>query len=122
MWGREVKQTNGENLMEYLNRIEINGRIGSIRHAEVNGSKVTNFTVASEYLYKTRDGSAVIETTWFNITAWHNRDMHDFDRMVKGMPVHVTGRIRSSKYTTAEGVDKQFYEVMANKVEYMTEE
>ncbi len=108
--------------MEYLNRIDIVGRVGTIRHAEVNGSKVTNFSIVSEYLYKTREGNAASETTWFNITAWHNRDMNDFDRMTKGMPVHVTGRIRSSKYTTAEGVEKQFYEVMANKVEYLTEE
>ncbi len=108
--------------MEYLNRIEINGRVGTIRHNEVNGSKVTNFTVVSEYLYKTRDGNAASETTWFNITAWHNRDMPDFSRMIKGMPVHVVGRIRSSKYTNSEGVDRQFYEVMAAKVDYLDEE
>ncbi len=108
--------------MEHLNRIEINGRVGTVRHAEVNGSKVTNFSVVSEYLYKTRDGNAVIETTWFNITAWHNRDMNDFDRMVKGMPVHVAGRIRSSRYTNSDSVDKQFYEVMASRVDYLKEE
>ncbi len=108
--------------MEYLNRIELNGRIGNFRHAEINGSKVTNFTVACEYMYKTRDNNAVLETTWFNITAWHNRDMHDIERMTKGMPVHVAGRIRSSKYTNSEGVEKQFYEVMANKVELLREE
>ncbi len=105
--------------MEHLNKIEINGRVGTIRTAEVNGSKVTNFSIVSEYLYKTRDGNAVSETTWFNVTAWHNRDMPDFGRMTKGMPVHVTGRIRSTKYTNSEGIDRNFYEILANKVEYM---
>ncbi len=108
--------------MEHLNRIEINGRVGTVRTAEVNGSKVANFSIVSEYLYKTRDGNAVMETTWFNITAWQNRDMPDMDRLVKGMPVHVIGRLRSSKYTNAEGIDKQFYEVMAGKVEFLNEE
>ncbi len=108
--------------MEYLNRIEINGRIGTVRTAEVNGSKVANFSIVSEYIYKTRDGQAVMETTWFNITAWHNKDMLDFDTLLKGMPVHVSGRMRTSKYTTAEGVEKQFYEVMANKVRALKEE
>ncbi len=108
--------------MEHLNRIEINGRVGTVRTAEVNGSKVANFSIVSEYLYKTRDGNAVMETTWFNITAWQNRDMPDLDRLVKGMPVHVIGRLRSSKYTNAEGIDKQFYEVMAGKVEFLNEE
>ncbi len=108
--------------MEYLNRIEINGRVGTIRTAEVNGSKVANFSIVSEYLYKTRDGNAVMETTWFNVTAWHNRDMPDFDILVKGMPVYVSGRLRASKYTTEEGVEKHFYEVIANKVKPLREE
>ncbi len=108
--------------MEHLNRIEINGRIGTIRTAEVNGSRVANFSVVSEYLYKARDGNAVSETTWFNITAWHNRDMPDFNTLVKGMPVQVTGRIRSSKYTNAEGEEKQFYEVLANRIRPISDE
>ncbi len=108
--------------MEHLNRIEVNGRVGTIRIAEVNGSKVANFSIVSEYLYKARDGNAVSETTWFNITAWQNRDMPDFSRLIKGMPVHVTGRLRSSKYTNSEGVDRQFYEILANRIEYLTEE
>ncbi len=108
--------------MEHLNRIEINGRVGSVRTSEYNGSKVANFSIVSEYLYKTREGNAVMETTWFNITAWHNRDMLDFSTLVKGMPVHVSGRLRSSRYTTSEGVEKQFYEVMANRVRAITEE
>ncbi len=108
--------------MEYLNRIEINGRVGTIRLAEVNGSRVANFSIVSEYIYKTREGNAVMETTWLNITAWQNKDMPDLNRLVKGMPVHVTGRIRTSKYTNAEGIDKQFHEVMAGKVEFLNED
>ncbi len=107
--------------MEYLNKIEINGRVGNVRHGEFNGNKVTNFSVVCEYMYKTRDGNAVIETTWFNITAWHNKDMPNLDRITKGMSVHVVGRIRNSKYTNSDGVEKQFYEVMASRVEFINE-
>ncbi len=107
--------------MEHLNRIEVNGRVGTVRISEVNGSKVANFSVVSEYLYKTRDGNVVSETTWFNVTAWQNRDMPDFGRLVKGLQVYVTGRMRSSKYTNAEGIDRQFYDIIANKLEYLAE-
>ncbi len=107
--------------MEHLNRIEVNGRVGTIRISEVNGSKVANFSVVSEYLYKTRDGNAMSETTWFNVTAWQNRDMPDFGRLAKGMQVYVSGRMRSSKYTNSDGIDRQFYDIIANKVEYLTE-
>jgi len=108
--------------MEQPNRIELRGRIGSVRTAEVNGSKVANFSVVTEYLYKTREGNAVSETTWFNVAAWNSKEMPDFDSMVKGMPVYVSGRVRTSRYTTAEGVEKQFYEILAGKVRYLTDD
>ena len=108
--------------MEHLNRIELRGRVGTIRTNEVNGSRVANFSVVTEYLYKTRDGNAVSETTWFNVTAWNSRDMPDFNAMNRGMPIYVAGRMRTSKYITAEGVEKQFYEIMANKVRFISED
>lgn len=108
--------------MEHLNRIELRGRVGTIRTNEVNGSRVANFSVVTEYLYKTRDGNAVSETTWFNVTAWNNKDMPDFNELSKGMPVYVSGRMRTSRYTTAEGIEKQFYEILANKVRYIMED
>ena len=108
--------------MEHLNRIELKGRVGTVRANEVNGNKVVNFSLVTEHLYKTREGNPASETTWFNIAAWHNKDMPDLDRIVKGMPVYVAGRMRTSRYTTAEGVEKQYFEILANKVRFLTEE
>ena len=107
--------------MDHLNRIELRGRIGTIRTNEFNGSKVANFSVVTEYLYKTRDGNAVSETTWFNVAAWNSKDMPDFDSMVKGMPVYVSGRMRTSRYTSADGVERQYYEILASKVRFIEE-
>lgn len=108
--------------MEHLNKIEIKGRVGTIRTNEVNGSKVANFSVVTELLYKTRDGNAASETTWFNVTAWESKNMPDLNELAKGMPIHVSGRMRTSRYTTAEGVEKQFYEILANKVRYLSDD
>ncbi|MBQ8811915.1 MAG: single-stranded DNA-binding protein [Bacteroidales bacterium] len=107
--------------MEHLNKIELKGRVGSIRTNEVNGNKVANFSVVTEYLYKTREGNAVSETTWFNIAAWNSKGMPDFDRITRGMPVYVSGRMRTSRYTTAEGIEKQYYEILATKIRFLTE-
>lgn len=108
--------------MEHLNRIELRGRVGTVRTNEVNGNKVANFSLVSEYLYKTRDGVAVSETTWFNITAWKNKDMPELERIEKGMPVYVSGRMRTARYTNAEGIEKQYYEVLAGKVRLLVDE
>ena len=55
--------------MEYINRIELKGRVGTVRSNVVNGSKVVNFSLITDILYKTREGNAVSESTWFNIAS-----------------------------------------------------
>ena len=102
--------------MDHINRIELQGRVGFVRANEFNGSKVANFSLATDILYKTREGVAVSETTWHNIVAWENKDMRDVGSISKGMPVHVVGRLRTTRYTNADGVEKTFYEVMAQKL------
>jgi len=102
--------------MDHINRIELQGRVGFVRANEFNGNKVANFSLATDILYKTREGVAVSETTWHNIVAWENKDMPDVGSISKGMPVHVVGRLRTTRYTNADGVEKTFYEVMAQKL------
>jgi single stranded DNA-binding protein len=108
--------------MEYINRIELKGRVGTVRTNEVGGNRVTNFSLITDYLYKTREGNAVSESTWFNITAWEGKDIHDTDRIEKGAVVHVSGRIRSARYQGSDGSERQFYEVMANRLRVVDED
>ena len=108
--------------MEHINRIELQGRVGTVRTNIVGDSMVANFSVVTEYLYKTRDGGAANETTWHQVTAWEGRDMPDLSTIAKGTPVNVIGRLRTFKYTNTEGVDKILYEVVANRIRILSEE
>lgn len=101
--------------MEHVNKVELQGRIGTIRTNEYNGSKVANFSLATDILYKTREG-AVSETTWHNVVAWEGKDIADISSLDKGVAVYICGRIRTTRYSGADGSEKQFYEVLANKV------
>lgn len=107
--------------MEHINRIELQGRVGNIRTNIVGDTKVANFSLATDYLYKTRDGAAISETTWHNVVAWSGKNMPDLDRIEKGTPLHLTGRLRTSRYTSADGTEKQFYEVLAYRIRRMDE-
>ncbi|MBR5833074.1 MAG: single-stranded DNA-binding protein [Bacteroidales bacterium] len=111
-----------ENLMEDINRIELQGRVGSVRTNEYNGSKVANFSLATDVLYKTRDGGATSETTWHNVVAWESKDVPNVHRITKGMPIYVAGRLRTTKLTNIEGVEKTYYEVLASKLKFVTED
>ena len=106
--------------IEHINRIELQGHVGTVRTNEHNGSKVVNFTMITDFLYKTREGAPANESMWHNVVAWSGREMQDLDKIEKGVPVNVTGRLRISRYTSADGSEKQFYEVMANKVRVLT--
>lgn len=101
---------------EHINRIELQGYVGTVRTNEFNGSKVVNFTMITEFLYKNREGTAVNEQMWHNVVAWNSKDIPDTDNIEKGMPVNVIGRLRLNRYTSEDGVEKQYYEVLANKV------
>ena len=121
--GEEYKQLiKRENLMEHINRIELQGRVGTIRTNIVGGSKVANFSLVTDYLYKGRDGAAISETTWHNIVAWAGKDMPDLDSIGRGTPLHVIGRLRTNRYTSADGTEKQFYEVLAYRVKVVAEQ
>ena len=105
--------------MDHINRIE---RVGTIRTNFVGDNTVANFSVVTEYLYKTRDGGAANETTWHHVTAWEGRDIADLSCINKGTPVNVVGRLRTFKYTSSEGIEKQLFEVVASKIRILTEE
>lgn len=48
--------------------------------------------------------------------AWDNKGMPDFRKLDKGRLVYVCGRLRTSKYTANDGVEKTHYEVVATKI------
>lgn len=108
--------------MNHINKIELQGRVGNVRTSIIGESMAASFSLVTEYLYKTRDGGAANETTWHHVTAWEGKDMPDLSTIMKGSPVHVTGRLRTFRYTTAEGAEKQLYEVVANKIRILSEE
>lgn len=102
--------------MESINRIELQGRVGTIRTNIVGNTKVANFSMATDYLYKGRDGSAISETTWHNVVAWAGKGMPELDTICRGTALNVSGRLRTGRYTSADGSEKVFYEVLAHRI------
>ena len=108
--------------MEHINKVEIRGRVGTVRINEYNGRKVANFSVITDYLYKSREGVPASESTWHNVVAWYGKDIANLDNITKGALVHLSGRIRANKYTSADGVEKSYYEIMTNRLQVITED
>lgn len=108
--------------MEQLNRIEIRGNVGNANILKVGDTRVAHFSVATNFAYKGRNGEPVIETTWHNVTAWEgNKGIAPLESIQKGFPVYVVGRLRSQKYSAADGTEKTSTEVIASIVEPVEE-
>ena len=52
--------------MEQLNKVELIGTVGSVYVKEFGTTKVANFSVATNYCYKSSQGEPVIETTCYS--------------------------------------------------------
>ncbi len=102
--------------MEQLNRIELRGNVGNARVQTAGDNEVVHFSLATNYAYKGKDGTPVIETTWHSVVAWSGKGMPDFRKINKGSCVYVTGRLRSQKYTLSDGTERQAYEVIASRL------
>ena len=100
--------------MEYINSIELQGRVGTIRTNVVGETKVANFSLATEYLYKTRDGAAISETTWHNIVAWGKIADQAEKLIKKGKRIALEGRLRTRIYEK-DGKKNYFTEITMNE-------
>lgn len=103
--------------MEQLNKIEIRGNVGAVRLQVVGNSRVAKISVATNYVYKGRDGEPVIETTWHYVSAWEGKNMPDLTSIHKGDKICVVGRLRSQRYTASDGTERTAYDVLASKVQ-----
>ena len=102
--------------MEQLNRVELRGTVGSVYVKDFGNTRCVNFSVATNYCFKDREGCPVIETTWHRVIAWENRDTADAFKIKKGDSAHVLGRLRIQRYTGADGVERQAVEIVANRI------
>lgn len=102
---------------ETLNRMEIRGRIGQEpKIFTVGDTRVARFSVATNEVFHDREGAIKEETTWHNVSAWEGRNIEAFDRIHKGSMVSVVGRLRNTRFTNTEGVEKYLTEVVANQL------
>lgn len=75
-----------------------------------------NFSVATNYAYKSKDGGIIIETTWHNVVAWEGDSIHGLDKLKKGSSVHVCGRLRNRKYLAPDGSERTTCDILAGSL------
>lgn len=110
--------------MEYINNIELQGRVGQIRVTDWEGDRLANISLKTERVWKNLDGTVQIETNWFQMTVCEGaldlpRDL--FDNITQGDFIHVTGSLHFKYYTSIEHNDRMIPEVIVSTIEKVTE-
>jgi len=78
-----------------VNRIELIGYMGAMPDMRytANGAPVTNFSLATNRIWKSQDGESRKETDWHRVTAWGRLAEVVNQYMAKGKRVRVIGRL-----------------------------
>ncbi|MBR0298035.1 MAG: single-stranded DNA-binding protein [Bacteroidales bacterium] len=108
--------------MEQFNRIEVQGLVGNVRITNFEESTIANISVATNYIYKGRDGQGVVETMWFTVIAREGKSIENAASIKKGNAVHAVGRMRTRTFTDSNGNEKEALEIIATKVEKVDQE
>ncbi len=103
--------------METINRVELQGTVGNVRLQEAGDRKVIHFSLVTNRVARNREGENIVETCWHNVEAWEGQNIADLDRIVKGCNVHVSGRIRYSKYVGNDKIERTSTDIIASKLE-----
>jgi single-strand DNA-binding protein len=91
-----------------INKVILMGRLGKdpvVRRLE-NGRVVANVTLATNDYY-TKDGQRLESTEWHNLEMWDKQAETAEKYLKKGSLLYVEGKIRTDKYTDAEGQERQ---------------
>ena len=101
-----------------LNKIMLIGNLGKdseTRFTTAENFSVTNFTLATTYSFKNKNGEWTDETTWHNIVAFNLSDFMK-ENLKKGKKVYVEGRLVKRDYTDKDNIKRYVTEVRAERI------
>lgn len=105
--------------MEYINSVEIIGRVGSIRVREVSGLKHATISVATEHVFKNNEGAVYVETDWHCVKAFNGEKIEDIDKIKVSDMLYIIGRLRTQCYIDSAGIERRNTEIVASKIMFV---
>jgi single-strand DNA-binding protein len=103
-----------------INKVILMGRLGKdpvVRRLD-NGRVVANVTLATNDYY-TKDGQRLESTEWHNLEMWDKQAETAEKYLKKGSLLYVEGKIRTDRYTDAEGQERQTRKIRVNNFQMM---
>ncbi len=104
-----------------VNKVILVGNLGrdvEVRHTP-GGSAVAKFSVATNEVWKDKNGQRQEHTEWHNIVAWGKLAEFCGTYLSKGRQVYVEGSTRTRTYDDEKGNRRYFTEVRAQTIQLL---
>ncbi|OGS18684.1 MAG: hypothetical protein A2219_02170 [Elusimicrobia bacterium RIFOXYA2_FULL_50_26] len=103
------------------NTVALVGRL--TRDAELRytgkGQAMCRFDIAVNRRYKDTAGAWQDDVSYIPVVVWGDAATRCGERLKKGSPVHVEGRLQSRQWETKEGQKRTSIEVVARRVQFL---
>lgn len=83
------------------------------------GQPVCRFRIATNRVYRDSEGRLQQETSYIPIVVWRDAAMRCSERLRKGSPVYINGRLRSREWEDRDGKKQRILEVVAQKIQFL---
>jgi single-strand DNA-binding protein len=84
------------------------------------GQAVCRFNIAANRRYRDASGNWQDNTSFVPIVVWGDMANRCGERLKKGFPVHVEGRIQSRQWETKDGQKRNTLEIIARRVQFLS--
>ena len=103
-----------------INKVELRGRIGTVRIQSIGDRLVANFSLCTEKHHQDPEGNNLIECCCHHIVVYDGKGIN-LGGLSRGVLVHLTGSLRHNKYTDASGNERVFTEILATTMNVINE-
>ena len=104
-----------------VNKVILIGNVGrdvEVRHTP-GGAAVAKFSIATNEVWKDKDGQRKEHTEWHNIVAWGKLAEFCGSYVNKGRQLYVEGTIRTRTYDDEKGNRRYFTEIIAQSIRFV---
>ena len=104
-----------------VNKVTLIGRLGKDPEVKYtpSGTAVAKFTLATDEVFKDRNGEQQRRTEWHTIVAWSRLAEICGEYLTKGKQVYIEGSIRSRQWEDQSGGKRTAYEIVAREMKML---
>lgn len=104
-----------------INKVMLIGRLGKDPEVKYtpSGTPVAKFTLATDDVFKDRNGEQQRRTEWHTIVAWSRLAEICGEYLTKGKQVYIEGSIRSRQWEDQNGGKRTAYEIHAREMKML---